>query len=201
MASENKKGEAKSLKRKKLALGRGLEALIPGLDSDDTPLPKEYATVAPDMIRPNPFQPRRHFAQSELEELSNSIQAQGIIQPLIVRKADTGFELISGERRLRAAKLAGLDKVPIVIKNIEDDALLEMSLVENLQREDLNPMEEANAYHQLITMFGLTQEFCAQRVGKSRSAVANMLRLRNLRSPSKRPLWMDGFPWDTPERC
>ena len=183
MASNTK--DPKPAKRKKLALGRGLEALLPDPSLREKPVPKDFSQVSPDLIQPNPFQPRHHFSESELEALSQSILAQGIIQPLVVRRADSGYELISGERRLRAARMAGLDKVPVVIKNIKDDALLEMSLVENLQREDLNPMEEANAYHQLITIFGLTQESCAQRVGKSRSAVANMLRLRNLPEPIK----------------
>ena len=133
-----------------------------------------------ELIHPNRYQPRRKFSEEDLADLSRSIQEQGVIQPLLVRRADTGYELVAGERRLRAAGLAGLDQVPIVIKELADDRMLEMSIVENIQREDLNPMEEAEAYHRLMTEFGLTQAKVAERVGKSRSAVANFLRLLQL---------------------
>lgn len=173
-----------------MALGRGLDALIPdmgpidGTDSADTDRP--YMETAIGLIQPNRYQPRTHFAQEELDQLSESIRSQGIIQPLLVRRMkDGGYELVAGERRLRAARMAGLDKVPVVIKQISDSEMLEMSIVENIQRENLNPMEEANAYHRLIEEFGLTQEQAARRVGKSRSAVANFLRLRQLPKPIK----------------
>ena len=166
-------------KRKKLALGKGLDALIPGIESEqDKPL--DYFFCETDLISPNRYQPRLQFSEDELNELCNSIKTQGILQPLLVRKDDIGYELITGERRLRAAKMAGLDRVPVVIKNISDAELLEMSIVENIQREDFNPLEEAEAYHRLITQFDLTQDQAAIRVGKSRSAVANFLRLRQL---------------------
>ena len=177
-------------KRKKLALGKGLDALIPGIESEqDKPL--DYFFCETDLISPNRYQPRLQFSEDELNELCNSIKTQGILQPLLVRKDDIGYELITGERRLRAAKMAGLDKVPVVIKNISDAELLEMSIVENIQREDFNPLEEAEAYHRLITQFDLTQDQAAIRVGKSRSAVANFLRIRQLPDQIKANI-MDG---------
>jgi ParB family chromosome partitioning protein len=170
-------------KRKKLALGRGLEALIPDADPGTGVGPGDYFLCDIQLIRPNRFQPRRQFAEAELEELAESIRGQGILQPLMVRKVDSGFELIAGERRLRAARRAGLSQVPVVARPVSDDQLLEMSLVENIQRSDLNPIEEAGAYHRLIHQFNLTQDQAAARVGKSRSAVANFLRLRQLPEP------------------
>jgi ParB family transcriptional regulator, chromosome partitioning protein len=168
-----------SKKRKKLALGRGLDALIPDLEPDEDN-PRDYFLCDVDLIHPNRYQPRQHFSDEDLEDLSNSIKTQGIIQPLIVRRLDHGYELVAGERRLRAARKAGLTKVPVLYKDVSDAELLEMSIVENIQREDFNPIEEAEAYHRLITEFKLTQDQAAERVGKSRSAVANFLRLRNL---------------------
>jgi ParB family chromosome partitioning protein len=146
---------------------------------------KDYFLCAVDLIRPNRYQPRRRFASDELEELAESIRSQGIIQPLLVRSDDVGYELVAGERRLRAATLAGLSQVPVVVKEISDAKMLEISIVENIQRENLNPMEEAEAYHRLISEFDLTQDQAAERVGKSRSAVANFLRLRQLPDPIK----------------
>ena len=166
-------------KRKKLALGRGLEALIPDVDPEQD-IPRDYFLCDVDLIRPNRYQPRQHFSDDDLEELGNSIKSQGIIQPLLVRRIDHGYELVAGERRLRAARKVGLTKVPVVYRDVSDAELLEMSIVENIQREDFNPIEEAEAYHRLITEFKLTQDQAAERVGKSRSAVANFLRLRNL---------------------
>ncbi len=166
-------------KGKKLALGRGLDALIPGFDSKE-PADKDFFQCDIDLIRRNRHQPRRRFTEEDLTELSDSIRAQGIIQPLVVRKQDSGYELVAGERRLRAARKAGLKQVPVVVRAVDDAEMLQMSLVENIQRENLNPMEEADAYHRLITEFDLTQDQAAKRVGKSRSAVANFLRLRNL---------------------
>ena len=168
-----------SRKRKKMALGKGLEALIPGVPepSDEA---RDYLLCDVAQIKPNRYQPRRHFAEGEMAELAASIRAQGIIQPLLVRKDGDGYELVAGERRLRAAKMAGLSEVPIVVKDIGHAEMLEMSIVENIQRADFNPIEEANAYHRLMTEFGLTQDQAAERVGKSRSAVANFLRLRQL---------------------
>lgn len=168
-----------SKRRKKVVLGKGLDALIPDIESlDDSP--KEYFLCDIELIRPNRYQFRTRFSEDELKELGQSIKEQGIIQPLLVRKDDKGFELVAGERRLRAAKMAGLTQVPVILKKVTDSALLEMSIIENIQREDLNPIEEAEAYHRLMTEFKLTQDQAAKRVGKSRSAVANFLRLRQL---------------------
>jgi ParB family chromosome partitioning protein len=173
-----------SVKRKKMALGKGLGALIPDMETLEDK-PGDYFFCDIDLIRPNRYQPRQRFADEELGELRNSIKEQGILQPLLIRKDENGYELIAGERRLRAAKLAGLSQVPVVIKKISDSQLLEMSIVENIQRENFNPIEEADAYHRLIAEFNLTQDQAANRVGKSRSAVANFLRLRQLPDPIK----------------
>jgi ParB family chromosome partitioning protein len=179
-------------KRKKLALGRGLGALIP--DGDSSPnTSDDYFLCDIGLIRPNRFQPRRDFSEGDLEELVSSIREQGILQPLIVRKSEAGFELIAGERRLRASRRAGLAQVPVVVKVVNDDKLLELSLVENIQRADLNPIEEAEAYHRLITQFNLTQDQAAARVGKSRSAVANFLRLRQLPEQIKESIVAGGL--------
>jgi ParB family chromosome partitioning protein len=168
-----------SVKRKKMALGKGLGALIPDIETEHENK-KDYFYCDTDLIRPNRFQPRRQFSAENLAELSESIKTQGILQPLLVRQDKTGYELITGERRLRAAKRAGLSQVPVLIKRVNDDKLLEMAIVENIQREDLNPIEEAEAYHRLISQLKLTQDQASARVGKSRSAVANFLRLRQL---------------------
>jgi ParB family chromosome partitioning protein len=133
-----------------------------------------------DKVRPCPFQPRKEFSQEALQELADSIREQGIIQPLIVREKDGAYELIAGERRWRAAQLAGLKQVPIIVRQADDAAVLELALIENLQRENLNPMEEALGYSQLISQFNLRQEDVAARVGKSRAVVANALRLLKL---------------------
>ena len=166
-------------KRKKLALGKGLDALIPDIEPAEN-REREYFQCDINLIQPNRYQPRRRFSDDELTELSDSIKAQGIIQPLLVRKHDSGYELVAGERRLRAAKKAGLTRVPVIIKSVTDEKLLEISIVENIQREDLNPIEKAEAYHILISKFNLTQDRAALQVGQSRSAVANFLRLRQL---------------------
>ena len=168
-----------SVRRKKVALGRGLGALIPEIEqADEHPKDFFYCDIA--LIRPNRFQPRLRYPEDELDELSQSIKEQGILQPLLVRETDDAYELIAGERRLRAAKKAGLAQVPVVIKRISESKLLELSIVENIQRANFNPIEESEAYHRLITEFKLTQDEAATRVGKSRSAIANFLRLRQL---------------------
>jgi len=177
-------------KTKKIALGRGLNALLPDIEHVES-ISKEYFPCDIELIRPNRYQPRLRFPEDELEGMARSIKEQGIIQPLLVRKDENGYELVTGERRLRAAKKAGLDQVPVIVKAITVTNLLEMSIVENIQREDLNPMEEAEAYYQLITKFDLTQDQAAARVGKSRSAVANFLRLRQLPEQIKASI-MDG---------
>lgn len=179
-----------SKKPKKMALGRGLDALLPDIKPMED-FSEGYFECDIEQIHPNRYQPRLRFPNDELEEMSLSIKQQGIIQPLLVRKDDHGYELVTGERRLRAAKKAGLKQVPVLIKNLTDTDLLEMSIVENVQREDLTPIEEAEAYHRLITEFGLTQDQAAVRVGKSRSAVANLLRLRHLPEQIKASI-MDG---------
>ncbi len=172
-------------KRKKLGLGKGLNALIPEIESIDNNSETEFFHCDINLITPNRYQPRLNFSKDELEDLSGSIKEQGVLQPLLVRKNKTGYELIAGERRLRASKMAGLDKVPVIIKDISDTELLELSIVENIQRENLNAIEEADAYQRLIDEFDFTQEQVATRVGKSRSAVANFLRLRQLNDPIK----------------
>jgi ParB family chromosome partitioning protein len=169
----------KNKKNKKRALGRGLDALIPNFESIDES-PSKYFLCDIRQIHPNRYQPRIRFSEDELEGLARSIKEQGIIQPLLVRNAPDGYELITGERRLRAAKKAGLSQVPVIVQPVSDTELLEISIVENVQRQDLNPLEEAEAYHRLIAEFSLTQDQTAERVGKSRSAIANFLRLRQL---------------------
>ncbi len=171
-------------------LGKGLDALIPGggtVSSDGG-----IAQVAVDSIQRNPRQPRQSFKEEELEELAMSIREHGVIQPLIVAPAgNRTFILIAGERRLQAARRAGLRNVPVVIRNATDQQLLELALIENVQRADLNPIEEAEAFHHLIKEFGLSQEAVASRVGKSRVAVTNTLRLLDAASAVKQAL-VDG---------
>ena len=168
-------------KRRTTGLGKGLDALFPDMGLDQGPVPSGNLLECDiDAISPNPYQPRRDFPENEMAELADSVRVQGILQPLLVRESPQGYELIAGERRLRAAKMAGLFKVPVIIKNIEDTELLELSIIENVQRQNLNPMEEAEAYLRLMTDFNMTQEKVSVRVGKSRSAVANFLRLNQL---------------------
>lgn len=156
-------------------LGKGLEALIP-VEEEQRP-PEGVLEVPVTAIRPNPLQPRSRIRDQDLVELAASIEAHGVIQPLIVVREGDGFRLVAGERRWRAARMAGLTTVPVIVKDVATHEMLEMALVENLQREDLNPLEEAQAYRQLIEEFGLTHEEVARRVGKSRVAVSNTLRL------------------------
>ena len=166
----------------KKGLGRGLSALIPSAAEskvesrgDSSPL-----EIAGDRIAPSPFQPRRSFDEAKIEELAHSIRNQGIIQPLVVRPKNDGYELIAGERRWRAAMKAGLTRVPVVVRQASDHEALQLALVENLQREDLNPIEEANGYRRLQEEFQWSQEEMAERVGKSRPAITNSLRLLGL---------------------
>lgn len=160
------------------ALGRGLGAL---LSSDTTvDLGPEQTEIDLDSIVPGPMQPRSHFDEGSLEGLADSIRAHGIVQPLLVRRQGDRYELIAGERRWRAARLAGLAKVPVVVKEVPDQDLLEIALIENIQRENLNPIEEAQAYKRLIENVGLTQEALAARVGRDRSYITNYLRLLKL---------------------
>ncbi len=164
--------------RKRQALGRGLGALIPG--GEETAQQGELVNVPLEEVFPNPEQPRRRFAKETLEELASSIREQGVLQPLLVRKVPGGYELIAGERRLRAARLAGLDRIPVLCRRVEEEHKLELALIENIQRENLNPVEEAQAYRELQTVHRYTQEEIARRVGKDRATVANALRLLNL---------------------
>lgn len=159
-------------------LGKGLSALLPKEQrAADGAALREIAT---DSVRPNPQQPRTEFDQTGIEELAASIKSVGVLQPIIVRPAAEGYELIAGERRLRASKLAGLPTIPAIVRATDDDRLLRDALIENIQRVDLNPLEEAAAYRQLVDDFGITHEEVAARVGKSRAAITNALRLLNL---------------------
>ncbi|MDR3589269.1 MAG: ParB/RepB/Spo0J family partition protein [Negativicutes bacterium] len=163
----------------KRGLGRGLDALItPVADVDD----EVSGEISIAEIVPNQFQPRRVFDEDALHELAQSIRQYGVLQPVVVRKIMNGYELVAGERRWRAAKLAGLNDIPAVIKDYTDAAMTEIALVENLQREDLNPIEESVAYRRLMEEFGLTQEEVARRIGRSRSMIANVVRLLQLPS-------------------
>jgi ParB family chromosome partitioning protein len=166
---------------KRPALGRGLSALIPDTPPPATPPAADRSLeVDPDLLRPNKFQPRTHVDDDRIEDLSRSIRSNGIIQPIVVRKVEQGYEIIAGERRWRAAQRAGLLKVPVVVRDIPEDKLLAVALIENIQREDLNPIEEAMAYRRLSDQFHLTQEQIADAVGKDRSSIANYVRLLRL---------------------
>jgi ParB family chromosome partitioning protein len=164
---------------KRPALGRGLSALIP--EAPAAPATSERALdVDTDLLRPNKFQPRGRMDDAKIEDLARSIRANGIIQPIVVRKVDGGYEIVAGERRWRAAQRAGLLKVPVVVRDIPEERLLAAALIENIQREDLNPLEEAQAYRRLADEFHLTQDQIADAVGKDRSSVANYIRLLRL---------------------
>src|SRR5919201_7042352 len=160
------------------ALGRGLSALLSDRESIAN---EEMFEIDIDLIEPNSFQPRMNFNEERLEELAQSIRSNGIIQPLLIRRIDGGrYQIVAGERRWRAAQRAGLSKVPCIIKEIPEEKMLELALVENIQRQELNAIEEAHAYKRLIEALGLTQETVAQRVGRDRSFVTNYLRLLRL---------------------
>ncbi len=164
---------------KRKALGKGLSALLP---DPEPPPPAEEATlhVSPDRLEANPFQPRTLMEPARLEELAASIRESGMIQPLLVRRAGGSYQIIAGERRWRAAQRLGLPTVPVVIRDVPDDRLLELALVENIQREELTPLEEAQAFQRLHDEFRLTQEDVARKVGRDRSTVANTVRLLRL---------------------
>jgi ParB family chromosome partitioning protein len=159
------------------ALGKGLEALFPGPAAP--PLPPELGVAVADIV-PNAEQPRRHFDDQALDSLVDSIRRHGLLQPLVVRRVAGRYELIAGERRLRAAARAGLERVPVVVREARPGERLELALIENLQRENLAPLEEAEAYRRLMNEYGLTQEEIAERVGKSRPTITNALRLLGL---------------------
>ena len=159
------------------ALGRGISALIP---EKEIAAKNEVLYVQTGQIKPNPFQPREDFDPQSIEELAQSIKEKGVIQPLLVRRKGDNFELIAGERRLRAAQQLGIKEVPIIVKEVDDKDSLELALIENIQRQNLNPIEEAHAYQYLLDKFQVTQEKISEAMGKSRASIANILRLLNL---------------------
>jgi len=172
-------------------LGRGLAALFGETDGEAGPNPASQRRVPIESIRPSALQPRRRFVEAELDALAQSIREKGVLQPLLVRPAGEGdidFELVAGERRWRAAQRVGLNEVPVIVRALGDSEALEIALVENLQREDLGPLEEAEAYKRLVSEFGRTQASLAEAVGKSRSHVTNTLRLLSLPPPVRRRL-------------
>ncbi len=182
------------METKKKALGRGLEQLFnsENLDLDINNIQKlesriyestnkeDVVEINIDELRVNPYQPRKFFKDEALQELAASIKEHGVFQPIIVKKSIKGYEIIAGERRVRASKIAGLDKIPAIVRNLSDELMMEIALLENLQRENLSCIEEANAYKSMLTTLGLTQELLATKVGKSRSHITNMLGLLRL---------------------
>jgi len=168
---------------KKYNLGRGLDALIPKGDNLEG-----YIVASINELKPNMFQPRKDFDDETISELASSIKEKGILQPLVVRTISGGYEIIAGERRWRAAQRAGITRVPVIIKEATDREVLELALIENLQREDLNPIEEAVAYQQLIDEFELTHEDVSRQIGKDRSTITNQLRLLKLPEEAKKAL-------------
>jgi ParB family transcriptional regulator, chromosome partitioning protein len=166
------------------ALGKGINALIPdfelGVPESPENGPAKSTELLIDEISPNRFQPRKYFDDDKLEELVTSIRDNGVLQPVVVQKVESGYELVVGERRWRASKKVGLKKIPVVIREVSDAQALELAIIENIHRQDLNPIEEAEAYSRLADEFALTQEMIAKKVGKSRTAVANTLRLLKL---------------------
>jgi len=169
---------------KKSRLGRGLDALIPSEKTENSVTNQ----LSVDRIKPNKFQPRKNFDESAIMELASSIREKGVIQPLIVRKTGNEYEIIAGERRWRASKLAGIKNVPVFIIEADDNEILELALIENLQREDLNPIEEAEAYQKLAKEFNLTHEEISKKIGKDRSTISNQLRLLKLTMNAKEAL-------------
>ncbi len=162
------------------ALGKGLSALIPEKTVEEAVHKEEIVYVQSEQIKPNPFQPREDFNQQSIEELAQSIKEKGVIQPLLVRRRGDNYELIAGERRLRAANSLGLKEIPIIVRNVTDQDSLELALIENIQREDLNPIEEAHAYQHLLDKFNVTQEKISEVLGKARVTITNTLRLLKL---------------------
>ena len=166
------------------ALGKGINALIPdfemGVPESHENESAKTTELLIDEISPNRFQPRKYFDDEKLEELVTSVRENGVLQPVLVQKSDTGYELVVGERRWRASKKAGLKKIPVVVREVTDAQALELAIIENIHRQDLNPIEEAEAYARLADEFALTQEMIAEKVGKSRTAVTNTLRLLKL---------------------
>lgn len=167
--------------KKKAALGRGLGSLMGEAQTETGySLESEGTKVPLKSVKPNPHQPRTHFEEGQLQELAASIRENGVLQPLLVRRKGSTYEIIAGERRYQASKIAGLDEVPVIVKEVDDNKVLELALIENLQRSDLNPIEEAKGYKQLISKSGMTQEALSKAVSKSRSSITNALRLLDL---------------------
>ena len=161
-------------------LGKGLNAII-GADIVSEVIDRPRAIeISVDRLSPNPFQPRRSFTEEGLEQLAESIRHHGILQPIVVRPSGDGYQLIAGERRWRAAQIAGLQRIPAVVRELDDPSMVQVALIENLQREDLNPIEEASAYRRLMDEFNMTQEQLSSTIGRSRPAIANAVRLLNL---------------------
>jgi ParB family chromosome partitioning protein len=172
---------------KKRGLGRGLDVLLTDVQHEDQNLDETLQHFPLDVLQPGKYQPRVDMSQESLDELAESIKAQGLVQPIIVRPVDDDrYEIIAGERRWRASKQAGLTEIPAVVRDVSDRNAIAMALIENIQRENLNPMEEANALHRLREEFEMTHQEAAQAVGRSRAAVSNLLRLRNLNEDVKR---------------
>ena len=172
---------------KKRGLGRGLDALLADATHENDNLDNSLQYFPLDMLQSGKYQPRVDMSEESLDELADSIRAQGLVQPIVVRSIDGGgYEIIAGERRWRASKIAGLDVVPVIVREVTDRSAIAMALIENIQRENLNPMEEANALQRLIEEFSLTHQEAAEAVGRSRAAVSNLLRLRNLNEDVKR---------------
>jgi ParB family chromosome partitioning protein len=179
--------ERRSIMAERKVLGKGLGALIPDI-KDELETGERTFSCTIDDIQMNPHQPRTVFNQEKIEELAHSIKEKGIIQPLLVKEADIGFQLIAGERRLRAAKLAGLSKVPIIVKQVSEEEQIEYSLIENLQREDLNAIEEAEAYKKLMQDYKYTQQKLSEVLSKDRTTIANQIRLLKLPTMVKKSL-------------
>lgn len=176
--------------KKKPALGRGLGSLMGEAQSETGFVEQKEETKVPiDKINPNPNQPRTHFNETLLNELADSIRENGVLQPLLVRKKGKGYEIIAGERRYQASKIAGLEDLPVIVKEVDDQKMLELALIENLQRSDLNPIEEAKGYRQLIKASSMTQEALSKAVSKSRSSITNSLRLLDLPEPVQQYLF------------
>jgi ParB family chromosome partitioning protein len=172
------------------ALGKGINALIPNFEEglEEKAAQGGVVELLVDEIQPNPLQPRKHFDDEKLDELVQSIRENGVLQPVIVQKKEKGYELVVGERRWRASQKANLKKIPVIVREVSETRSLEIALIENIQRQDLNPIEEAEAYARLGDDFGLTQEQLAKRLGKSRVAITNTLRLLNLSPAVKQDL-------------
>jgi ParB family chromosome partitioning protein len=170
------------------ALGKGLEAIIPDLKAGGLEVRGHVVDIDVNEIGPSPYQPRSTMSEDSLEDLKQSIREKGVLQPVIVRRHAGGFQLVAGERRWRAAKLAGLGSVPAVVMRVSDSEALEIALIENLQREDLNPVDEAKGYRELLMRFSLTHEDLARRIGKNRTTITNSIRLLNLPDEVKRGL-------------